>query len=317
MSLLRPAATEMGGGFIVNATEFDRIAAELEAQGWHWEAALLRRFPRTAWEDELLKGMFVAATNVRDAKRAEKIAHRMLQFAPDNPFAHLALCLVRLRQGKVEEAAQAFDRACHFASSLPIHFSRKVHLLCLQGKTDEARQVVRAAWKEFADRWEVQRARAHVWLSLGRRERALQTLQHLVRNRPNDAISNALLAQGLFQTGQYAAARKQLRKMAKHLPTLTFTDMEAFLAHALAKQAVSLWQRWLRPSWWWEQIWLRWLPPRYFFAIGAFWGTIAVLLALLKLTLPTNWFVLIVTVVSLAFVYERFAPLIVLWWLRR
>ncbi len=302
---------------MASANEFDRLAAELEALGWQKEAALVRRFPRAAWNDELLKGMFVAATNVRDLKRAEKIAQRMVAFAPDNPFAHLALCLVKLRQGAVEEAARAFDRACHFASSLPTYRAQKIHWLCLQGKITDARKLLRETVKEFADRWEVQRAQAHVWLAEGRVEPAVAFLKQLARRHPNDPFTHALLAQGLLQAGRRHEAFQHLQLMAKHLPPVTFTDQDAFLAHALAKQALALWQKWLRPNWWWERWWLRWLPPHYFVAIGTFWFAVAILLAVLKLLLPSQAFIAVVGAAVAAFLYNRCADLFVLWRLRR
>jgi hypothetical protein len=69
--------------------EFDELAAEFEAKGWHREAELLKRFPRTAWDDQLVKGMFIAAVSVRDISRAEKVAQQLVRFAPENPFRPL------------------------------------------------------------------------------------------------------------------------------------------------------------------------------------------------------------------------------------
>ncbi len=302
---------------MASANEFDRLAAELEVLGWQKEAALVRLFPRTAWDDELLKGMFVAATNVRDLRRAEKIAQRMVAFAPDNPFAHLALCLVKLRQGAMEEAARAFDRACHFASSLPTYRAQKIHWLCLQGKVADAKKLLRETVKEFADRWEVQRAQAHVWLAEGRVEQAVALLKRLARLRPNEPAVHALLAQGLLQAGARQEALSHLRTMAKHLPQVTFADQDAFLAYALAKQTLALWQKWLRPNWWWERWWLGWLPPRYFIAQGIFWLAVATLLAALKLVVPSQAFVALVGAAVAVFLYDRCANLLVLWRLRR
>lgn len=195
--------------------EFDELAAEFEAQGFHREAELLRRFPRTAWDDELVKGMFVASVSIRDTLRAEKVAQQLVRFAPENPFAYLALCLVKLKQGQTHEAAKAFDRALHFASTFPTYRAQKIHWLCLQGKLDEARQVLRDTMKEYADRWEVQRARAHVLVSSERQaasevKQAIELLERLARIHPNDPITHALLAQAVCRDeGRGTGTRKR------------------------------------------------------------------------------------------------------------
>ncbi len=292
--------------------KFDEIAAELESQGWHKEAELLRRFPRSAWDDELVKGMFIAAVSVRDIERAEKVAQRLIAFAPENPFAHLAFCLVKLRQGQTDEAAKAFDRALHFASTLPAYRAQKIHWLCLQGKLDEAQQILRGTLKEYPDRWEVQRAQAHFWLSRPklspeRTKQAIDLLKRLVRYHPNDAPTHALLAQAFWKLGERGQAKEHLRLMAKNLPTLTFTDAEAFVAWGIAKATLATCFPWLKPNWLLERFLLRWLPPRYFVAVGTLWGTVALILAVLKFVLPTSVFGFLVGITGLGFIYNRFA----------
>jgi predicted Zn-dependent protease len=302
------------------ATErnFDEIAAEMEAQGLTKEAELLRRFPRSAWDDELVKGMFVAAVCVRDTSRAEKVARRLVSFAPENPFAHLALCLVKLRQGQTEEAAKAFDRALHFASTFPAYRSRRIHWLCLQGKVEEARQVLRETLKEHPDRWEVQRAQAHLWLSSPqisplKIKRTVDLLKHLFLRHPEDAITSALLAQALWKSGEHTQAINQLRAIARNLPTLTFTDADSFIAWGVAKEALATCFPWLRPNWCLEKFLLRWLPPRYFVAVGILWFSVALILAGLKFLVPPNLFSALVAIASLVFLYNRFADNFVLW----
>jgi len=324
--------------------EFDELAAEFEAQGFHREAELLRRFPRTAWDDELVKGMFIAAVSIRDTLRAEKIAHQLVRFAPENPFAYLALCLVKLKQGQTLEAAKAFDRALHFASTFPTYRAQKIHWLCLQGKLDEARQVLRDTMKEYADRWEVQRARAHVlanseWRVASKLKQAIKLLERLARLHPNDPITHALLAQAIWRgegrgTGdeekrerrvansewrmeKRKQAMRHLRLMAKNLPTLTFTDVDAFIAWEVANQTLAECFPWLKPNWLLERFLVRWLPPRYFTAVGILWGAVAVFLAIAKLFLPPHLFALLVAVASLAFAYNRFSTPLLLWLLAR
>ena len=302
--------------------DFDEIAAELESQGLHNEAELLRRFPRSAWDDELVKGMFVAAVCVRDVSRAEKVARKLVSFAPENPFAHLAFSLVKLRQGQTDEAAKAFDRALYFASTFPAYRSQKIHWLCLQGKLQEARQILRETLREYRDRWEVQRAQAHLWLSSQqvnpeRMKQAIELLQKLIRNHPNDSITNALLAQAFWRTGELAKARNHLRLMAKHLPALTFTDVDAFIAWEVAKQTLATCSVWFRPNWLLERFLLRWLPPRYFVAVGILWASIALVLAVLKNFVPFSVFAFLVVAASLAFAYNRFVDNFVFWLLTR
>ncbi|MFA0783897.1 tetratricopeptide repeat protein [Fervidibacter sacchari] len=324
--------------------EFDELAAEFEAQGLHREAELLRRFPRTAWDDELVKGMFVASVSIRDTLRAEKVAQQLVRFAPENPFAYLALCLVKLKQGQTHEAAKAFDRALHFASTFPTYRAQKIHWLCLQGKLDEARQVLRDTMKEYADRWEVQRARAHVLVSSERQaasevKRAIELLERLVRLYPNDPITHALLAQAVWRDegrgtgdeekeGRQVAnsewrmakreqAMRHLRLMAKNLPTLNFTDVDAFIAWEVANQTLAECFPWLKPNWLLERFFVRWLPPRYFVAVGILWGTVATLLAIAKLFLPPTLFASLVAIASLAFVYNRFAVPVLVWLLAK
>jgi len=319
------------------ANRFDELAAEFEAQGWHREAELLRRFPRTAWDDELVKGMFVAAVSVRDISRAEKVAQQLVRFAPENPFAHLALCLVKLRQGQTDEAAKAFDRALHFASTFPTYRAQKIHWLCLQGKLDEAKQVLRDTMKEYADRWEVQRARAHVlasseWRVASKLKQAIELLERLARLHPNDPITHALLAQAVWRDEgrgtrdeekerQRVARRKRvmghLRLMAKNLPTLNFTNVDAFIAWEVANQTLTERFPWLKPNWLLERFLVRWLPPRYFVAVGILWGAIAVFLAMAKPFLPPTLFALLVAVASLAFIYNRFTALLLIWLLAK
>jgi Flp pilus assembly protein TadD len=313
--------------------EFDEIAAEFEAQGFHREAGLLRRFPRTAWDDELVKGMFIAAVSVRDISRAEKVAQQLVKFAPENPFAHLALCLVKLRQGQTDEAAKAFDRALHFASTFPTYRAQKIHWLCLQGRLSEAKQVLRDTMKEYADRWEVQRARAHFLANsdcqmANRVKQAVELLERLARLHPNDPITHALLAQAIWKEQQRMASsrwrmekRKQairhLRLMAKNLPTLNFTDIDAFIPWQIANQTLAECFLWLKPNWLLERFLVRWLPPKYFVAVGILWGTVAVLLAIAKLFLPPNLFALLVAFASLAFVYNRFSVPVLVWLLAK
>jgi predicted Zn-dependent protease len=323
--------------------EFDELAAEFEAKGWHREAELLKRFPRTAWDDQLVKGMFIAAVSVRDISRAEKVAQQLVKFAPENPFAHLALCLVKLKKGQTVEAAKAFDRALHFASTFPTYRAQKIHWLCLQGKLDEARQILRDTMKEYADRWEVQRARAHVlvsseWQAASGMKRAIELLERLVRLHPDDPITHALLAQAIWRdegrgtggegkerqrvaSSEWRVKRKRvmehLRLMAKNLPTLNFTDVDAFIAWQVANQTLTECFRWLKPNWLLERILVRWLPPRYFAAVGILWGTVAVLLAIAKLFLPPTLFALLVAVASLAFTYNRFSTPLLIWLLAR
>ena len=324
--------------------EFDELAAEFEAQGWHREVELLKRFPRTAWDDELVKGMFIAAVSVRDISRAEKVAQQLVRFAPENPFAHLALCLVKLRQGQTDEAAKAFDRALHFASTFPTYRAQKIHWLCLQGRLSEAKQVLRDTVKEYADRWEVQRARAHVWVSsewrvVNRLKQAIELLERLARLHPNDPITHALLAQAICRdegrgTGdeekeerRVASSkwrmekRKQtmrhLRFMAKNLPNLNFTDVDAFIVWEVANQTLAECFPWLKPNWLLERFLVRWLPPKYFVAIGILWGTVAILLAIAKLFLPPTLFALLVAVASLAFIYNRFSVPLLVWLLAK
>ncbi|MCX7969329.1 MAG: tetratricopeptide repeat protein [Armatimonadetes bacterium] len=301
---------------------FEEIAAELEAQGWHKEAELLRRFPRSAWDDELVKGMFVAAVSVRDIERAEKVARQLVTFAPENPFAYLALCLVKLRQGQTDEAAKAFDRALHFASTLPTYRAQKVHWFCLQGKLKEARQILRETLKEYSDRWEIQRAQAHLWLSrpqlsFDRAKRAVDLLKRLVRLHPDDAATHALLAQALWNLGERKQAKKHLRAMAENLPTLTFTDTDSFVVWEIAKATLATCFVWLKPNWLLERFLLRWLPPRYFVAVGTFWGAVALILAVLKPFVPTTVFAVLVVIAGLGLVYNRFADAFLLWFLRR
>ncbi|MGQ9461815.1 MAG: tetratricopeptide repeat protein [Candidatus Fervidibacter sp.] len=301
--------------------EFEKIAAELESQGWHREAELLRRFPRSAWDDKLVKGMFVAAVCVRDISRAEKIAYRLVSFAPENPFAYLALSIVKLREGQIVEAAKAFDRALHFASTVPAFKARKIHWLCLQGKLEEAKQNLRETLKEYADRWEVQRARAHIWLSSRqvnreRLKRTIELLSRLVRFHPEDTIAHALLAQAFWKLGDRKSVDKHVRLMAKHLPHLTFTDVNAFIAWGVAKRTLADRYIWLRPNWLLEKALLRWMPPHYFVALGILWGMVALILAVAKIFLPTNIFTSLVALSSLAFVYNRFIEPLLLWLLK-
>ncbi len=299
---------------------FDEIAAELEAQGWHKEAELLRRFPRSALDDELVKGMFVAVVSVRDIERAEKVARQLVSFAPENPFAHLAFCLVKLRQGQTLEAAKAFEQAIHFASTFPAYRSQRIHWLCLQGRLDEARKFLHETVKEFADRWEVQRAQAHLWLSGKQtRQRLNQTaelLTKLVRYRPNDAIIHALLVQAYEKLDDRKRAIEHLRLMARNLPALTFTDVDAFIAHQVAKQSLATRFSWLRPSWFVERFFLRWLPPKYFAAIATGWVAVALLLAGLRFVAPTPIYTFALLIAVMAFAYDRFASPILLWLLK-
>ncbi|MFA0765367.1 MAG: hypothetical protein BDTLLHRC_000320, partial [Candidatus Fervidibacter sp.] len=99
--------------------EWERLAEEMRQAGYEREAQWLRRFPRTAWDDALVRGLFVAVTSVRDVRQAEKLAHRLLAIAPENPFAHLALSLVHLRAGRIPQSVQAFDKALRLASTFP------------------------------------------------------------------------------------------------------------------------------------------------------------------------------------------------------
>lgn len=297
--------------------DFEGVASELETQGWHREAQLLRRFPRSAWDDELVKGMFIAATTVRDLHRAEKLAQRLIAFAPDNPFAYLALCIVRLRQKRLTEAAQAFDNACYFASTLPVYRAQKVHWLCVKGKLDEAQEVLLRTQRDFPDRWEVQRSQAHLWLALGHTERATRLLRRIVRHRPADAIAHALLAQAFWRLGERQGADDHLRLMAKHLPTLTFTDAEKFVAYAVAKETLATRFWFLRPFWWWERKFLRLPPQKYFVTVGAFWFTVAIILALLNFVTSDAVFRLLVGATAAWCLYTRFADAILIWWMRR
>ncbi len=296
---------------------FEAAAAKLEEQGWHKEAALLRRFPRSAWDDELVKGMFVAATTVRDLRRAENLAQRLIAFEPDNPFAHLALCVVRLRQKRLAEANQAFDRAKYFASTLPVYSAQKVHWLCVKGSLEEGQGILLRTQRDFKDRWEVKRAQAHFWLALGHTERAARLLLRIVRHRPADTIAHALLMQAFWRLGERHRADEHLRLMAKHLPKLTFTDTEAFVAHAVAKETLATRFVLLRPFWWWERRFLLLPPRRYFVAVGAFWGAVAIALGLFKVAVPEIPFMLSVAVAASWCLYTRFTDAILIWWLRR
>ncbi|MCS7264491.1 MAG: tetratricopeptide repeat protein [Armatimonadetes bacterium] len=300
--------------------KFDEIASELEAKGWRREGELLRRFPRSAWDDEFVKGMFLAAVSVRDSKRAEKIAVNLVALAPENPFAYLALSLVKLRQGKIHEAARAFDRACHFASTFPIYRSQKIHWLCLQGKLEEAEKVLKETLKEFSDRWEVQRAQAHLWI-LGKQShhwlnRAVELLIKIVSRQPSDPITHALLAQAFFKLGDRSRAIEQLQLMAKQLPILNFTDFEPFIAHQIAKQSLAMNFFLLRPSWLIERFLSRWLPPRYFIVVGILWLAVAFMLAALHPFAPAPVYTLTLSFAIAAFVYDRLAIPLMLWWLR-
>lgn len=301
---------------------FDKLAETLEKEGWDKEAEMLRRFPRSAWDDELVRGMFVAAMTVKDLCRAEKVARRLIAFAPDNPFAYLALVIVHLRQRRLAEAAQAFERATHFASTLPNYRSLKVHWLCLQERINEAQAILRETMREFSDRWEVQRAQAHFWLATGRqgdretRWQAVQLLQSIVRNHPDDAIAHALLSQGLWRLGEGRQADGHLQQAAKHLPSLTFTDTDAFVAHSIVKQVLSERFLWLRLLWCWERLFLRLPPKRYFALVGGFWGSVAILLALLKLVVTPSLFPFLVGIGAVWCFYTCFADTVVLWWMR-
>ncbi len=297
---------------------FDEIAAEIEAQGLTKEAELLRRFPRSAWDDELVKGMFIAAVSIRDSSRAEKVARQLVSFAPENPFAYLALCLVKLRQGQTEEAAKAFDQALHFASTFPTYRAQKIHWLCLRGELREARQILRETLREYHDRWEVQRAQAHVWLSSPqvsppKVKRTVDLLKQLFLRRPEDAITSALLAQAFWKSGEHAQAINQLRMVARNLPTLTFTDADSFIAWGVAKEALATCFPWLKPNWFLEKFLVRWLPPRYFVAVGILWFVVALILAGLKFFLPSSLSSVLVAIASLAFLYNRFADNLILW----
>ncbi|MCS7191966.1 MAG: hypothetical protein NZ937_03145 [Armatimonadetes bacterium] len=302
--------------------ELEEITVELERQGWHKEAELLRRFPRSAFyfDDEFVKGVFVATVSIRDLKRAEKLAQRLVFLAPENPFAYLAFSLVKLRQGKVSEAAKAFDRARYFASSFPAYRSQKIHWLCLQGKLDEGRKILRETEREFSDRWEVQRAQAHFWLSgkpnPERLNRAIELLSKLVRRQPNDSIVHALLAHAFVKLGDRKRAIEHLRLMAKNLTTLNFVDADAFIANQVAKETLAIFFPWLRLSWLVECFFSRWLPPRYFVAVGVFWMTVAFLLAALNFVAPTPIYILTLSFAIAAFFYDRLVNPLIIWWLR-
>lgn len=310
--------------------EFDELASELESQGWHREAELLRRFPRTAWDDEFVKGMFIAAVSVRDTGRAERIARQLVRLAPENPFAYLALCLVKLRQDQTVEAAKAFDRALHFASTFPTYRAQKIHWLCLQGKWGEARQILRDTMKGYADRWEIQRAKAHVLLGSGKVDslkQAIKELERLARLHPNDPITHALLAQALRIACKRQSLTvddegreeireriaKHLQLMAKNLPELTFNDTAAFIPWKVATQTLAEYFGWLKPVWFLERFLIRWLPPRYFIVEGVLWFSVALFLAAAKFFLPKGFFNLLVCGAGLAFVHHHFSVPLLVW----
>ena len=298
--------------------EWERLAEEMRQAGYEREAQWLRRFPRTAWDDALVRGLFVAVTSVRDVRQAEKLAHRLLAIAPENPFAHLALSLVHLRAGRIPQSVQAFDKALRLASTFPAHLSLKVHWLCLLGRRREARPILRTLLREFPDRWETQRALAHFGMALPHRLTwAMQRLMEIHQTHPDDAITHALLAEGFWRKGEREKADEHLRRMARHLPSLALDDQSAFVAHALAKRVLAERFVWLRPFWWWERQFLRLPPRRYFTLVGIFWAGVAICLALAHALSPSIGTKLLILAVTLFCAYTRFADLLTLWWLRR
>ncbi|MFA0752088.1 MAG: hypothetical protein SLRJCFUN_002491 [Candidatus Fervidibacter sp.] len=300
------------------ATEWERFAEAMRQAGYEREAQWLRHFPRTALDDELVRGLFIAATSVRDVRQAEKLVHRLLAIAPENPFAHLALSLVHLRAGRIPESAQAFDKALRLASTFPAHLSLKVHWLCLLGRHTQARPILRTLLRQFPERWETQRALAHFRMDLlSHSAWVMEALEKLAATHPDDAITRALLAKGFLRRGEREKADEHLRQMARHLLPFSFDDQSAFIAHALAKEVLAERFGWLRPFWWWERKFLR-LPPRHsFILVGIFWTVVAICLALIHALSPsigTKFFILAATLFC---AYTRFADLLTLWWLRR
>jgi len=299
------------------ATEWERFAEAMRQAGYEREAQWLRHFPRVALDDELVRGLFIAATSVRDVRQAERLAHRLLAIAPENPFAHLALSLVHLRAGRIPQSVQAFDKALRLASTFPAYLSLKVHWLCLLGRPREARPILRTLLREFPDRWETQRALAHFRMALPHRLTwAMQRLMEIHQTHPDDAITHALLAEGFWRKGEWGKADEHLRRMARHLLPFSFDDQSAFIAHALAKGVLAERFVWLRPFWWWERQFLR-LPPRRYFTLGGiFWAGVAICLALAHALSPSIGTELLILAVTLFCAYTRFADLLTLWWLR-
>lgn len=299
------------------AREWEHFAEEMRKAGYEREAQWLRRFPRTAWDDALVRGLFVAATNVRDLRQAEKLARRLLAIAPENPFAHLALSLVHLRAGQIPRSIQAFDKALRLASTFPAHLSSKVHWLCLLGRRREARPILRTLLREFPDRWETRRALVHFGMELPHRLTwAMQQLREINQMHPDDAITHALLAKGFWQKGERKKADECLQQMARCLPSIALDDQRAFICHALAKKVLAERFVWLRPLWWWELRFLRLPPRRYFTLVGIFWASVAICLALAHALLPSVGIKLLTLAVTLFCAYTRFADLLTLCWLR-
>lgn len=296
--------------------DWDAIAQALRDAGMVSEAVTVPRFPRTALDDPLVRGLFVAATSIRDVDRAEKLARQLIAFAPENPFAYLALSLVHLRAGRLPDAVKAFDRAVRQASSLPRYLSLRVHWLCLRGEQQQARRVLRDLLRTAPDRWETQRAFAHWLLAAQRpRERALQRLLSLAASHPDDPITIALLTQALLHCGDREGADQRLRRIARCLPPLTFSDFDAFVAHILVKQTLARRFWWLRPLWGWERLWLMSPPQRYFVAIAALWGTVAIVLAGLHTVCPPFVAHLLTAAAVLWCLYTRCADVMLLsWW---
>lgn len=298
-------------------TEWERFAEAMRQAGYEREAQWLRHFPRTALDDELVRGLFIAATSVRDLRRAEKLARHLLAIAPENPFAHLALSLVHLRAGRIPESAQAFDKALRLASTFPAHLSLKVHWLCLLGRPTQARPILRTLLRQFPERWETQRALAHFRMGLPFPSAwVAEALKRIATTHPDDAITHALLAKALLKKGEREKADEHLRQMARHLLPFSFDDQNAFITYALAKEVLAERFSWLRPFWWWERKFLR-LPPRHFFTlVGIFWAVVALCLALAHVLLPSVSTKLLILVITLFCAYTRFADLLTLWWLR-
>ncbi|MBF2053723.1 MAG: tetratricopeptide repeat protein [Candidatus Sericytochromatia bacterium] len=244
--------------------QFDRIQLLLE-QRRHAQArseleALLLERP----EDPLLHALLVHALLENNSPSAlaaaERHAHQALRSAPEAPFCHYTLALVRQSQQQYGAAAEALQVALAQDPQAADYHARLGLVQFLRQRLPEALRCAEAALQLEPEHTDAANLRNMILLQQGQTDKASAGLQPLLQREPDNARLHSSRGWILLDQGQWQAARQPFEEALRLDPELNWAReglIESLKSRWLLYRLVRRYQRWLgrfRPAGQWGRV---------------------------------------------------------------
>ena len=188
------------------------------------------------WEDELRKlegpggvesryaearRLLMQSKGVEDAVfvRAAELQVRIQKERPEWPAAYLLGGLILQRQGKLDQAIEAFRQAIRLGERRVATYEALILLLNQVGRVAEADQYLTSMQEYVAASERLSSLQMVVAAKLGQLDRAVEAARRQVEQRPEDAVARIQLGQLLLAEEKPVEAEKVLREAVTLAPT--------------------------------------------------------------------------------------------------